>query len=276
MEVYRQQLEQAVGTGGKLSRSVKLGVDELLRDAIGESISEASCPYIRISCDTESALIPSVGGAINTTVNLRIFFVMCFGKPGGLVTLVDFVSLREQYVAWNMEYLKEQQVGPNSSIGFVPAQWQDDAGKRFWWLTGDQQAQINHQTPFDVFGITKTIPASSGFTVSRLDYKVTVRNNATWNGIMWPAGNLTQVFAEPPTESPDGTRVTFTTGKNIQPDANGVPGITISWNGVEQPRSAFSYDLMGHTFTFLLPDGLQPPQVNDLIQATYLTISPNF
>ena len=142
MEVYRQQLEQARGVSGKLNQSVGLGVDSLLQDAIGESISEVNCPFIRLSCDTQGLLIPSIGGVLNSTVNLRIFFVMSFGKPGGTVIPNNFDSLRDQYIAWNLEYLKERELLPNASIGFLPAQWKDDAGKRFWWLTGDHVAPV--------------------------------------------------------------------------------------------------------------------------------------
>ena len=228
--IYRRQLEVSIGASGTLNQSCKLGVDALLKDASGESITESNCPYVRISWDTEGFLVPSVGGVLFATVNLHLFFVMYFGKPGGTVLPVDFVSLREQYIAWNMEYLKERQVGPNAAIGFTAAQQQDDAGQRFWWLSGEQVAPVNHQTPFDIFGFTTPIPVSSGFTVSRVDYVVTVRNHATFNDAFDPSqfdNYMAEFFpGEIPSGAIDGSNVTFVLANAPKVGSNGNTSLT--------------------------------------------------
>ena len=175
-----------------------------------------------------------------------------------------------------MEYLKERQVLPNASVGFLPAQWQDDAGKRFWWLSGDQTAPANHQTPFDCFGITTPIPVSSGFTVSRVDYKVTVLNHCTWNGIMWPLGEFARAF-EIFTPAPNGSVVTFFVGHSIQKDANGNPDIKVYWGGrLLVVGIDYTVNSANQSVTLLLPNGQVPPIAGDVLQSDYLTIAQNY
>lgn len=179
--IFVAQLAAATGAdGNNLNLSVALGVDDIITDAVRATL-ESSAPLIRITWNTESMLVPMAGGVLKTLVPLHLFFMYYFGVPSTDVLPPEFVSLRDQHIAWNMEYLKDKIVGPNTSIGFTAAQHQDDSGSNFWWWpNGEQNALLEHEVPFNIFGVNTPILPSSGFACSRLDISVMVKNHCTF------------------------------------------------------------------------------------------------
>jgi hypothetical protein len=185
-EIFRAQLAGAVGLKGNLNQSVKFA-DQILRDAIEGKPLESAMPCIRIAWTNQSLLIPGSGGVLNSTVTLHLFFLYSYGKPSTSILPMEFMSLREQHIQWNLEYLKNIYVGPNTTIGFTTEQQKDDSGKRFWWYPPDgagQEAPLQHETPFDIFNVT--VPMSPGFACSRLDLQVSVLNHCTFGVINTP------------------------------------------------------------------------------------------
>lgn len=180
-EIFRAQLSGAIGVKGKLNQSVKLA-DQILKDAIEGKPLESEMPCIRIAWTNQMLRIPGVGGVLDSLVTLHLFFLYNYGKQAASVLPMDFMSLREQHIAWNLEYLKNKEVGPNTSIGFEKSQQRDDAGSKFWWYPPDgstQEAPLQHETPFDIFNVA--VPMSPGFACSRLDLNVIVKNHCTFN-----------------------------------------------------------------------------------------------
>ncbi len=181
-EIFRAQLEAATGVSDKLNQSCKLGVDAILKDAIEGRVPEVACPCVRITWNSEQFLMPGTGGVLHTIVTLHLFFLYNIGKQSVSVLPVEFTALREQHIAWNLEYLKNKSVLPNNGIGFTDAQRKDDSGQYFWWWPdGVQLAPVQHETPFEVFGITEAVNPSSGFACSRVDINVVVKNHCTFN-----------------------------------------------------------------------------------------------
>ncbi len=181
VEVFRAQLEGAQGVVTKLNQSVELA-DSVLKDAINGKPLESMLPCIRIAWTNQTLLVPGSGGVLNSNVLLHLFFLYDYGVPSLDVAPMEFSSLREQHIAWNLEYLKWQRVGPNSTIGFTDAQRKDDAGQTFWWYPPDgtgQDAPLQHEVPFDIFNVVTRM--SPGFACTRLDLRVEVKNHCTFN-----------------------------------------------------------------------------------------------
>ncbi len=170
VEVVRNQLANAQDTNGKpLNQSVTLGIDTVMADAIKGQPNYDAVPCIRILFPVESYYTDaSTGSMMWQIVPLQLYFLYTF--PKGNTLLPDsFTTLRDRHIRWNLEYLKEQRVKPNNSIGLTfDINWK--------WVSG-QVVTIDHDTPFRYLDETVRVRPSSGFTCSRVDMSMQVRNH---------------------------------------------------------------------------------------------------
>lgn len=174
-------LTSAQGLLSRLNQTCAIGMDAMLRDAIEQRMQEKDMPAVRVTYQSGMGrLIGNAGTMEKTAVMVRIFFIYATGVQTLGPLPADFVDLRERHIRWNLEQLKRKAVKPNDSIGLDESAFKDDGGNEFWWYTnGDQDFPIEHEVPFEVYGLT--IPMPPGFACSRADISITVKNHATFN-----------------------------------------------------------------------------------------------
>ena len=184
VEIIRVQLDGAQGIKSRLNVSCRVGIDAILADAIDGKLPEASLPCIRMVFGTSSyKLASNAGVALYKTVNLNLFFLYYVGHRTGTVLPTKFSDLRDRHIRDNLTYLQLQgSDGDSDGVGLIKSQFQDDAGKTFWWWpNGEQDVNQEDETPFDVLGINLPINPSSGMACSRVDLQFMVKNHATFN-----------------------------------------------------------------------------------------------
>lgn len=187
IEVIRGVLEGAMGLNSKLNNSVLIGTDAVLKDANGLTPTEAAklsqnAPYIRIAYETGLFSISGNSGvAVYSIVDVNLYFVYYIGKPAASVLPVEFASLRDQHIRWNIEHLKNKEVRPRTDIGIPESQRLDDAGNQYWMFPDSEpKIPVEHETPLDLLRISVPIPISSGFACSRADFQIKVMNHPTF------------------------------------------------------------------------------------------------
>lgn len=257
IEIQRSQLNGAMGIRSKLNVSCLVGIDAILADAIDGKLPESNLPCVRMAFQTSDDEMASNAGVIlNREIHTSLFFLYYLGKNTGTVLPTKFTDLRDRHINDNLEYLRLQGSDGNpSGIGLTKYQFLDDAGKTFWWWPrGDQIIHREHETPFDVLGVTLPINPSSGMACSRVDYTFMVRNHATFlmlnKFISYeiPSGTING------TNGSDGNP-TFTLANKIAGDINGNPAITyVSVNGQQRyPAIGFTAEIGQPTITFIAP-----------------------
>ena len=180
IEVIRSVLAAAKGVAGTLNQSVKTGVDAMIKDAQEQAMKDSQMPCARIVYKTTDYNAGSnAGAAVQQIVPVYIFFFYYYGKNTGTVLPVHFTDAREAHLRWNIEYLKNLNVLPYSTIGISLAQHQDDHGEIFWNYPDPLNFHIEYDTPFDIFDLALTMP--DGMNCCRLDFPIRVRNHAYFN-----------------------------------------------------------------------------------------------
>lgn len=182
VEVVRKQLAGARGLIGPLNTHVVVGIDSVLTDAMEGRPFETKLPSISICYPVEAYQTDgNAGGMLFQEVTLQLYFLYYFGVPQSNVLPSHFTDLRDRHIRWNLEYLKDQGVKPNDTIGLPRSVFLDDAGMQYWQWPGGNRVTVDHDTPFQYLNQSVQLMPSSGFACSRVDLQMLIRNHNVFN-----------------------------------------------------------------------------------------------
>lgn len=187
--VIRATLAGANGANSSLNNNVYDGTNQVMIDVMAQ-VLESSTPYVAVTFETGDYLLGTAkGAAIRSLVNVHLYFVTNYGVPSTDPVPADFTDLRERYIRWNLEWLKDKAVLPYTSVGIPDSAHLDDAGKRYWyWPEGPQSIHLEYESPLKLLGINTVIRPDSGFNCVRADFQIMCLNHATFAGD--PAGGI--------------------------------------------------------------------------------------
>ncbi len=157
------QLESVVDSDNKpLNVSVGTGLDAVLKSAIDGIPNAEDMPCARVFYDPHTV---TISNAQNVTLfqNLPISIYWLFNID---FPSTNFQELREDFIRWNLHYLKMNKFSDNIGMGTYT-----------WWKYDDYNPiTIQHNTQLKYMGQTYAITPASNFSCTRVDLNVIIKN----------------------------------------------------------------------------------------------------